>query len=146
ILGNDGGLYQSKDRGKSFDALRGLAIGQFYGVAVDMRTPYRVYGGLQDNGSWGGPSATAYPDGITQNDWRRMGGGDGFQATVDPTDSDTVYVESQYGALNRVALGGAKTSNKSIRPTGQKKSGDAGGSIVRYNWNSPILLSPHDAK
>ncbi len=95
IVGNDGGLYVSKDRGKTFEAKRGLVIGQFYGVAVDMQTPYRVYGGLQDNGSWGGPSATAYPDGITLADWRRLVGGDGFQAAADPTDPNTVYVESR---------------------------------------------------
>jgi photosystem II stability/assembly factor-like uncharacterized protein len=142
ILGNDGGLYVSKDRGKSFEAKRGMVISQFYGVAVDDRTPYRVYGGLQDNGSWGGPSATAYPDGVTLADWRRLLGGDGFQAAVDPTDPGTVYVESQYGALNRVTLGGAKGANKGIRPPAPPK----GEPTNRYNWNAPILLSPHDPK
>ena len=138
ILGNDGGLYVSKDRGKTYDAIRTLVISQFYGVAVDSRTPYRVYGGLQDNGSWGGPVATRFTDGVTIDDWRRVGGGDGFQCAVDPTDSDTVYAESQYGALNRVSLGGAKTSTKSIRPPAPK------GSPNRFNWNSPLLISPHD--
>jgi photosystem II stability/assembly factor-like uncharacterized protein len=141
ILGNDGGLYASKAGAKGFTPIRSLVIGQFYGVAVDSRTPYRVYGGLQDNGSWGGPVATPYPDGITQADWFRIGGGDGFQAAVDPTDPDTVYSESQYGALSRVNVGGAKIVPKSIRPPGPKGMGGN-----RYNWNSPIAISPHDPK
>jgi photosystem II stability/assembly factor-like uncharacterized protein len=150
ILGNDGGLYVSKDRGRRWDAKRGLVISQFYGVAADMSTPYRVYGGLQDNGSWGGVSATAYPDGVTLAEWRRLLGGDGFQAAADPTDPNTVYVESQYGALARINLaakggkGGGKGGgggNKSIRPPAKK-----GETPNRYNWNAPILLSPHDSK
>ena len=146
INGNDGGLYVSKDKGKTFEANRGMAIGQFYGVAVDSRTPYRVYGGLQDNGSWGGPSATAYPDGVTQSDWRRFLAGDGFQAQVDPKDPDTVYLESQYGNLARIDVTkgggmGGKGGTKNIRPPGQK-----GGPTNRYNWNAPMLVSPHDAK
>jgi photosystem II stability/assembly factor-like uncharacterized protein len=149
IVGNDGGLYVSKDRGKTFDAKRGLVICQFYGVAVDMRAPYHVYGGLQDNGSWGGPVATPYPDGVTQSDWKRMSGGDGFQAAVDPTDPNTVYVESQYGNLMRVdptkAGGGMKGGGgKTIRPGGGMKGGGGGGN--RFNWNAPMLLSPHDSK
>lgn len=143
LAGNDGGLYASKDGGATFTANRGLVIAQFYGVAVDSRTPYRVYGGLQDNGSWGGPVATPYEDGVTLADWRRLLGADGFQAAVDPTDPDTVYVESQYGGLSRVSLrGGPKgPTPKSIRPPAPK-----GGPANRYNWNAPILLSPHDAK
>ena len=167
ILGNDGGLYVSKDRAKTAEPLRGLAIGQFYGVAVDMRSPYRVYGGLQDNGSWGGPTATAYPDGVTMSDWRRVGGGDGFQAAVDPTDPDTVYVESQYGRLARVNVkalepgaggqkggkggkgggkGGGGGKNIMPVPVGKGGAGGGGGVAPRYNWNAPILLSPHDPK
>ena len=86
ILGNDGGLYFSKDKGKAWTAIRGFCIAQFYGVAVDMGKPYRVYGGLQDNGSWGGPVATDRPEGIILDDWKRVGGGDGFRCLVDPTD------------------------------------------------------------
>jgi photosystem II stability/assembly factor-like uncharacterized protein len=144
ILGNDGGLYVSKDRGKTFAARRGFAIGQFYGVAVDMRTPYRVYGGLQDNGSWGGPTATPYPDGITLADWRRVLGSDGFQCAVDPTDPDTVYAEAQYGGLSRIDLrlaAGQRGATKPMRPPSPK-----GGPAYRFNWNSPLLISPHDPK
>lgn len=152
IVGNDGGLFTSKDRGATFSANRGLCISQFYGVAVDPRVPYRVFGGLQDNGSWGGPSATRYDDGITLADWGHglIGGdyrrsflsGDGFQAAVDPTDPDTVYLESQYGGLARINLRGPKgPTTRSIRPPAPK-----GGPPNRYNWNAPILLSPHDPK
>lgn len=142
IVGNDGGLFSSKDRGQTFTAHRGLVIGQFYGVAVDTRVPYHVYGGLQDNGSWGGPSATVYEDGITLADWQRLLGSDGFQAAVDPTDPNTVYLETQYGGLMRVNLRGPKgPMPKLIRPFAPK-----GGPINRYNWNAPILLSPHDSK
>ena len=142
ILGNDGGVYSSKDRGATFTAHRNMVISQFYGIAVDTRTPYRVYGGLQDNGSWGGPSATAFADGVTLADWRRLLGGDGFQAAVDPTDPDTVYVESQYGNLTRLNLRAAKgPAPKGVRPPAPK-----GGTPNRYNWNAPILLSPHDSK
>jgi photosystem II stability/assembly factor-like uncharacterized protein len=143
ILGNDGGVYVTTNGGRAWEARRGFVASQFYGIAVDMRTPYRVYGGLQDNGSWGGPSATDRADGITLADWRQVGGGDGFRAAVDPTDPNTVYVESQNGNLRRLNQGqGAKGANaKSIRPPAPK-----GGPSYRYNWNSPILLSPHDPK
>src|SRR5207245_325848 len=78
VLGCDGGLYWSYDRGSTWEFVNQLPIGQFYAVAVDMRRPYRVYGGLQDNGSWGGPSATHNPDGINNADWYRIYGADGF--------------------------------------------------------------------
>jgi photosystem II stability/assembly factor-like uncharacterized protein len=145
IVGGDGGLYSSKDRGQTFTAHRGLVISQFYGVAVDSRTPFRVYGGLQDNGNWGGPTATPYEDGITLADWHRLTGADGFQTAVDPTDPDTVYVESQFGALFRVDLRGRAKGPKGgpaikpIRPPVPK-----GTPPNRYNWNAPFVLSPHD--
>jgi photosystem II stability/assembly factor-like uncharacterized protein len=156
ILGNDGGVYVSKDRGKTFEAKRGLVMGQFYGVAVDMQVPYRIYGGLQDNGSWGGPSSTKYEDGITTADWRQYLGGDGFQAAVDPTDPSTVYLESQYGALSRVTVSATGSGGmggkgggrgRSIRPGSAAMGGmGAKGGGNRFNWNAPILLSPHDPK
>jgi photosystem II stability/assembly factor-like uncharacterized protein len=143
IVGGDGGLYSSKDRGQTFVAHRGLVLGQFYGVAVDTRTPYRVYGGLQDNGSWGGPSRTRFEDGITQADWWRLVVGDGFQTAVDSTDPFTVYAESQFGGLVRVSLRGGPKGPlvRPIRPIAPK-----GGPPHRFNWNAPILLSPHDSK
>jgi photosystem II stability/assembly factor-like uncharacterized protein len=154
VLGNDGGLYFSRTGGKSWEAIRGMALGQFYGIAVDLRKPYRVYGGLQDNGSWGGPSATRSEAGITLADWRRVGGGDGFYCAVDPTDPDTVYCEMQYGGLRRVDLKnlGAKGGKgakggpgKMIKPGGAAK-GKGTGSGYRFNWSAPLLLSQHDSK
>src|SRR5262249_39745336 len=99
VLGGDGGINFSYDRGAHWQHLRNLPIGQFYAVGVDLRKPYHVYGGLQDNGTWGGPSATRHPDGITVADWYRVLGADGFQCQVDPTDPDVVYAEAQYGRL-----------------------------------------------
>jgi photosystem II stability/assembly factor-like uncharacterized protein len=139
VLGNDGGLYFSRDKGASWAAVRGMPLGQFYGVAVDMRQPYRVYGGLQDNGSWGGPSATDSAEGITLADWKRVGGGDGFQCQADPSDPDTIYCETQYGGLRRVSLKGGRP--KLIRPRAPE-----GQPAYRFNWNAPLLLSPHDPK
>jgi photosystem II stability/assembly factor-like uncharacterized protein len=140
VLGTDGGLYFSKDRGKSWEAIRKMAIGQFYGVSVDMSKPYFVYGGLQDNGSYGGPSATR-TDGIHLDDWYRVGGGDGFMTQCDPTDANIVYCESQYGKGFRVNVGGGKVVSKSILVKSPK-----GAPAYRFNWCTPMLLSPHDAK
>ncbi|MFL5343138.1 MAG: Type 1 glutamine amidotransferase-like domain-containing protein, partial [Gemmataceae bacterium] len=141
LLGTDGGLFTSTTKAKSWEPLRNLPIGQFYGVAVDSRKPFRVYGGLQDNGSWGGPVATRRTEGITPGDWRRVAGGDGFQCAVDPTDPDTVYAEGQWGRLQRIALKGEKSTSKSIQPKAEK-----GAPGYRFNWESPIVVSPHDAK
>jgi photosystem II stability/assembly factor-like uncharacterized protein len=104
MIGNDGGLDVSYDEGATWEFVNTIPAAQFYAVAADMRKPYTVYGGLQDNGSWGGPSQTRNPTGITNADWYRVGGGDGFYAVADPTDFNTVYSESQNGAMNRLDL------------------------------------------
>ena len=82
ILGSDGGIYFSYDRGLTWDFVNTIAIGQFYEVGFDMKKPYNIFGGLQDNGSWAGPSATKHSIGITNEDWYRVGGGDGFYELV----------------------------------------------------------------
>jgi photosystem II stability/assembly factor-like uncharacterized protein len=138
VLGNDGGLYFTYDRGQTWDHIDNLPLAQPYGVAVDMRKPYYVYCGLQDNGSWGGPSATRSSSGITNYDWFRIGGGDGFHCAVDPTDPNTVYGESQYGNLYRLDL--SLGLSRSIRPRTPQ------GTTLRFNWSSPILLSPHNPR
>jgi len=139
IVGSDGGIYLSYDRGRTWDFVNSLPLGQFYEIGYDMRNPYYVYGGLQDNGSWGGPSATWYRLGITNEDWFRIGGGDGFYTQVDPTDHTTIYAESQTGYLFRFDLNSGES--KMIRP--ESKVADE---TYRFNWNCPILISPHDPK
>jgi len=139
VLGNDGGLYFSFDRGANWQHAKNLPVAQFYGVAADMRKPYRVYGGLQDNGTWGGPSATHSLEGITLADWSRVLAADGFQCQVDPTDSDIIYAESQYGRLRRLNVRtGEQTVIKPVPPAGAPE--------YRFNWNSPVLLSPHNPR
>ncbi len=138
IIGCDGGWYVTRDKGATWDHLNNFALGQFYHVAVDSRRPYRVYGGLQDNGSWGGPS-----DSLRQNsgpyneDWVYVNGGDGFVCRVDPTDPDLVYAESQGGAISRRNF---RTGERAgIRPArGQ------GAEALRFNWNTPFILSGHN--
>ncbi len=136
LLGNDGGFYVSYDKCARWEHFNHFALGQFYHVATDRRTPYRVYGGLQDNGSWGGPSQTFRPSGPTNSDFLFVSGGDGFVCRVDPFDPDLVYSESQDGNMSRRNL---KTGvSKAIRP------GAKGGARYRFNWNTPFILSEHN--
>jgi photosystem II stability/assembly factor-like uncharacterized protein len=139
LLAGDGGLYFSFDRGVSWEHIHNLPIAQFYGIGVDMRKPYRVYGGLQDNGCWGGPSQTRSREGITSADWTRILGGDGFYCQVDPFDMDTVYAEGQYGFLNRVNVRTGEVVEIRPRPP-------QGSVAYRFNWASPLLVSPHDPR
>ncbi len=135
ILGNDGGLHISWDRGKTWSHLNNLPLAQFYTVSVDNAEPFRVFGGTQDNGSWGGPHTSRDPRGIHPIEWFNVGGGDGFYTLVDPRDLDTLYGESQFGALFRRDL--ATGRSQSIRPRIEGES-------LRFNWNSPIVLSHHN--
>ncbi len=139
IIGNDGGLFFSHDRGRSWDFALNLPVSTFYAIGYDMSEPfYRVYGGLQDNGTWGAPIATRDRSGILNTDWQRVGGGDGFYAQIDPNDPSIVFVESQNGNIRRVD---ARTGeSKDIRPRAPD------GMTLRYNWSAPILISPHDAR
>jgi photosystem II stability/assembly factor-like uncharacterized protein len=139
ILGNDGGVAFSYDRSATWERLQNMPLGQFYAVAVDMRNPYRVYGGLQDSGTWMGPSATRSREGITLADWSRVFGYDGFQCQVDPNDHDTLYVESQYGHPRRINL--RTGAGKDLQPRAPAKTPE-----YRFNWNAPLLLSPHDPR
>ena len=124
IIGNDGGLNVSYDQGATWEFINSIPSAQFYALAVDMRKPYYVYGGLQDNGSWGAPSQTRNQAGITNAEWFRVGGGDGFYAMVDPTDHNIVYSESQNGAMNRLDLRTGRSV--SIRPRGTPRPRGAG--------------------
>ncbi len=125
LLGNDGGLNVTYDQGTHWDFINTIAAAQFYAIGVDMRKPYYVYGGLQDNGSWGGPSQTRNPAGITNADWYRVAGGDGFYTMADPSDYNTVYAESQNGNMSRIDLRTGRSV--SIRPRGRPRGGAGGG-------------------
>lgn len=139
LTGSDGGIHQSYDRGRSWDYINTIPLGQFYEISLDNQKPYYVYGGLQDNGSWAGPSGTLNQEGITNDEWFRTGGGDGFYSVVDVTDPSIIYVESQDGNVARLEL---KTSERrNIRPEPQ-----AGEKPYRFDWNSPIVISPHNNK
>jgi photosystem II stability/assembly factor-like uncharacterized protein len=146
LVGTDGGLYVSWDRGETWDFHNHLPVGQFYNVAVDMSDPYRVGGGLQDNGSWIGPSETLTQskesymgrDGaITNHDWQFVLDGDGFHVAFDPADPNIVYAESQGGWIRRIHLDTGET--RTLRPS--PKEGEP---RFRFNWNAPFFISPHD--
>jgi photosystem II stability/assembly factor-like uncharacterized protein len=125
MIGNDGGLDVSWDQGRSWDYVNTMATGLAYVVTADMRRPYYVYIGLQDNGSWGGPSAVRGRGGIMNSDWFGIGGGDGFFTAVDPTDYNIVYTESQDGNTNRYDLRLGRGT--SIRPRGRNEGRGRGG-------------------
>ena len=104
ILGDDGGIAVTYDRGGTYDFINTFPIGQFYAVSYGMEKPYKVCGGLQDNGSWCGPSRARNRVGITNNDWYNVGGGDGFYGAIDPEDPNIVYSESQGGNAFRLNI------------------------------------------
>lgn len=137
ILGNDGGFYVTYDRGEHWDHLNTLALGQFYHVCVDNKKPYTVYGGLQDNGSWGGPSMTLRATGPVNEDWIFLRGGDGFVCRVDALDPDIVYSESQGGAMGWRNLRTGESRAIFARPV---KPGEP----LRWDWNTPFILSRHN--
>jgi len=139
IVGTDGGIHFSYDAGRTWEYVNTVPLGQFYELGLDMRKPYWICGGLQDNGSWCGPSATLYTDGITNEDWFRVGGGDGFYVQVDPNDAATVYAESQDGNLLRRDL--RSNEARVIRPEPKENE-----PRYRFQWNSPVLISAHDSK
>jgi photosystem II stability/assembly factor-like uncharacterized protein len=152
VLGCDGGLNYSYDRSQTWEHLKNLPVAQFYAVGVDMKKPYTIYGGLQDNGTWGGPSANRDLAGITIADWVNILGFDGYYCQPDPDDPDVVFAEGQYGILRRInARTGAPADIKPRLATKKEttnivpKPAD-GSPAFRFNWSSPILLSKHKGK
>jgi len=138
ILGNDGGIYVTWDRMDNWDHHNHMAMGQFYQVETDATRNYKVYGGLQDNGSWGGPNRVPNNRGPVNSDWFNIGGGDGFVVRVDPNDPNQLYGESQNGWTFRNNLETGEYS--SIRARAPR------GSQYRFNWNTPFILSPHNSR
>jgi len=130
-LGDDGGFFVSEDRGNAWRYHRNLPLGQFYHVSADEGRPYRLFGGLQDNSTWMGYGTVN----LANRHWKNIYGGDGFWAFADPTDGDYAYAEYQGGELGRVHL--RTMTSRSIKPREA-----AGEPKYRFNWNTPIHLSP----
>lgn len=140
INGNDGGVNLSYDGGENWFKLNQPSVGQFYAINVDYNKPYNVYGGLQDNGVWmaknnSKESLKWHQTG--QNNWKSIMGGDGMQIQIDRRDSNIIYTGSQFGVYYRI-------DNNTNKRFFIKPKHDLGEQKLRFNWQSPILLSPHN--
>lgn len=136
-LGTDGGVYYSLDRGATWFFVQNLPVGQFYHVAADNQKPYRIYGGLQDNGSWMAPSAA--PGGVGNANWMNIYFGDGFWAQPDPNDANIAYAEYQGGNMGRIDLTTLKSVTIQPQQTAREEK-------LRWNWNTPIVTGTASTK
>ena len=137
LAGSDGGLYETWDHGKSWKFISNLPVTQVYKLALDNAEPfYNLYGGMQDNNAQVGPSRTPNVHGIQNSDWFNTVSGDGYAGQIDPTDPNLIYSEWQYGSLTRYDRGTGELVD--IKP--QPAKGDP---PERWNWDAPILISPH---
>ena len=151
-IGNDKGASVTYDGGRNFIMFDNMDIGQFYAVTADNRDPYHVYGGLQDSGNWGGPTNSRDYNGILGDHWFKFHSGDGFHTTVDPDDWRIVYTETQNGGIRRLDAT-FRQQGKSVTPRpatilnhAEVTAAEGRAPQFRYNWSSPLILSPHDSK
>lgn len=145
LSSDDGGFRVSVDGFKTYEVINNVELAQFYQLVVDDRDPYYVFGGLQDNGTWTGPSNSLHKIGIMKRDWIQVAGGDGYYAVPVPGHENEVYANLQGGVIFHVDT---KTGNtRTIHPY-PNKVGSAGDGVAlhkyRFNWDAPIHLSPHD--
>jgi hypothetical protein len=144
--GQDGGVAVSYDGGKAWEPVRNLPLAQFYQIAADNREPfYYLGGGLQDNGTWWGPSRTREPGGILEDDWRMPSFGDAYFVVIHPEDPELMISESQGGNIMKTDLRTRQQRDISPQPK-RNDGGPASGLEYRFNWNTPIVASPHDGK
>jgi photosystem II stability/assembly factor-like uncharacterized protein len=143
-VGQDGGIAVTYDGGETWEPVYNMPLGQFYQIHADNRLPfYYVMGGLQDNGAWTGPSRTREPAGILNDDWRMVSFGDGFYILNSPDEPEIYISESQGGNILRTDF--RTREQQEINPWGRGSgAGPAEGEKFRFNWNAPVLLSPHD--
>jgi photosystem II stability/assembly factor-like uncharacterized protein len=140
LVGCDGGIYETWDHAQNWHYKSNLPLTQYYKVAVDNSEPfYYIYGGTQDNNSMGGPSRTTNAAGIVNSDWFITNGGDGFESQVDPKDPNIIYAQAQYGWLVRY-------DKKSGQRVGIKPLEAKDEPALRWNWDAPLLISPHNHK
>jgi photosystem II stability/assembly factor-like uncharacterized protein len=142
LSGNDGGVSETWDDGAHWSQKNGISAQQFYDVAVDNELPYNVMGGTQDNGAWLGPTQNRNSYGLFSPDWTYLPTGDGFVVVRDWWNPEYVYYESQFGASSRQNLTTGQTQSLAVRLTPQQTA--AGEPALRYQWNAPIVLSPHN--
>ena len=138
MLGTDAGIYETFDLAENWRYHKNLPLTQYYKVAVNDAKPfYHIFGGTQDNGSTGGPSATDEREGISNKHWYKTLFADGHQSATDPAYNDIIYAETQQGGLHRIDL----TTGEQVMIQPQARKGDP---YERFNWDAPILVSPHD--